>query len=73
MGAGRGVVRLIDAGADEHAVGAKLHHEGGVGGGGDATSGEVHDRQAAQLTRLFERLHRSVEGLRLRRQLFLGE
>ena len=42
----RRVFRLEDAGADEHAVGAQLHHERGVGGRGDAAGGEVDDRQA---------------------------
>src|SRR3954469_16399376 len=43
------VLGLEDAGADEHALGAELHHQCRVGRGGDAAGGEVHDRQAALL------------------------
>ena len=38
-----------DAGADEDGLGAELHHEGGVGGSGDAAGGEVGDGQLAGL------------------------
>ena len=34
-----------DARADEHGLGAKLHHQRGVGGSGDASGGEVRHRQ----------------------------
>ena len=36
-----------DAGADEDGLGAELHHEGGVGGSGDAAGGEVGHGQLA--------------------------
>ena len=38
-----------DAGAYEDGLGAELHHEGGVGRGGDAAGGEVGDGQLAGL------------------------
>ena len=41
------VARLEDARADEHALGAELHHHRRVGRGGDAAGGEQHDRQLA--------------------------
>lgn len=43
-----GVARLEDAGADEDAVAAQLHHQRRVRGGGHAASREVDHRQAAQ-------------------------
>ena len=48
---GAGSSRLEDARADEHAVGAELHHERGVGGRGDAAGGEVDDRAACRSRR----------------------
>ena len=48
---------LEDAAADEDAVAAQLHHEGGVSGGRHAAGGEVDDGQAAQLGRLLEQGH----------------
>ena len=44
-----GSPRLEDARADEHAVGAELHHQRGVGRRGDAAGGEEDDRQPAGL------------------------
>lgn len=49
-----GVAALEDAGADEDAVAAELHHEGGVGGGGDAAGGELDDGEAAELLGLHD-------------------
>ena len=45
----RGVVALEDARADEHRLGAELHHERGVGRGGDAAGAEQRHRQLAGL------------------------
>jgi hypothetical protein len=44
-----GVVDLEDAKADEDTVTSKLHHERGIGQGGDSPRGEMNDREAAQL------------------------
>lgn len=52
LGALRRVAGLEDPAPHEDAVAAELHHEGGVGGGGDAAGGEVDDGEAAQLGRL---------------------
>jgi len=56
-----GVVGLEDATPDKHAVHAKLHHEGSVGGCGDAAGGEVHNGELAGrgdlLDELVRRLH----------------
>src|SRR5918994_2289188 len=43
------VPALEDAAADEHAVGAELHHERGIGRGRYAASREQHDRETAVL------------------------
>ena len=45
------VAGLEDARADEHALGAELHHHRGVGRGGDAAGGEQHDRAACRSRR----------------------
>ena len=48
---GRGALRVLgleDARADEDALGAQLHHQRGVGRGGDAAGGEVHHGQLAR-------------------------
>ena len=45
----RGALLHEDAGADEDGLGAELHHQGGVGGGGDAAGGEVGHGQLAGL------------------------
>ena len=37
---------LEDTGTDEDAVASELHHESGVGGGGNATGGKVDDGKA---------------------------
>ena len=56
LGAGLGVLRLEDAGPDKDAVHAELHHDGGVGGGGDATGGEVDDGELAVLGDILDEL-----------------
>src|SRR4051794_39431504 len=42
-----GILRLEDARADEHALGAELHHQRCVGRSGDAAGREVDDGQLA--------------------------
>ena len=42
------VTALEDAGSDEDAFGAELHHQRGVGRRCNATGGEVDDRQLAR-------------------------
>ena len=46
-GALRRIAGLEDSRADEHALGAELHHHRGVGRGGDAARGEQRDGQLA--------------------------
>src|ERR1700716_1709840 len=46
VGEGGGIFHE-DAAADEDGFGAELHDEGGVGGGGDASSGEIGDGELA--------------------------
>src|SRR5215212_5919572 len=65
------VPALEDAAADEHAVGAKLHHERGVGRGGYAAGRKQHDRQTTVLRNPAHQLVRGAEVLGLRHQLFL--
>ena len=43
------IARFEDARTDEDAVATQLHHECGIGGGGDATGGEVDDGEAFEL------------------------
>src|SRR6478735_6761433 len=62
LGALGRVAGLEDAGADEDALGAELHHHGGVGGGRDAAGGEEHDGELAGLGDLLDEL---VGGLQL--------
>ncbi|WVY93997.1 hypothetical protein V8G54_033085 [Vigna mungo] len=50
------VTALEDAGADEDAIAAKLHHEGGIGRSGDATCCEVDDGKAAKLLGLHDKV-----------------
>lgn len=54
LGALGRVARLEDAAADEDAVAAELHHEGGVGRRGHTAGRKVDYRQPAQLGRLLE-------------------
>lgn len=51
-----GVTALEDAGANEDAIAAELHHEGRVGGGSDATCGKVDDGEAAELLGLHDKV-----------------
>ena len=51
-----GLPDLEDAGADEDALGAELHHHRGVGRGGDAAGREEHDRELAGLGDLLDEL-----------------
>ena len=69
----RGVAGLEDAGADEDALGAELHHHRGVGRGGDAAGGEQHDRQLAELGDLAHQLERRLQLLGGDVQLVVGE
>ena len=52
VGAQGGIAGLEDAAADKDSIHPQLHHQRGVGRGGDATGGKVDHRQAAQLRRL---------------------
>ena len=61
LGPGGGVARLEDAGADEDAVGAQLHHQRGVSGCGDAAGGEVDDGQLARSCDFDDQLERRAE------------
>ena len=72
VGAAGRVAGLEDAGADEHAVCAQLHHQRGVGGGGDAASGEIDHRQAALLTSLLEQVEGDAEVAGFHYQLVVG-
>ena len=72
-GAQRRVAGLEDARADEHALGAELHHHRGVGGGGDAAGGEQHDRQLAQPGDLGDEVVRRAQLLGGHEQLGLVE
>src|SRR5690606_27160678 len=60
--AGR-IVRLEDPRADEDGLGAELHHERSVGGGGDATGAEQRDGQLAGLGDLLNERQRGLEPL----------
>ncbi|PUZ68123.1 hypothetical protein GQ55_2G000300 [Panicum hallii var. hallii] len=62
-GAARRVAALEDAGADEDAVAAELHHERGVGGRGDSPRGELDDGEAAQLLGLHDEVVRRGDAL----------
>ena len=67
------VAGLEDAGADEHALGAELHHHRRVGRGGDAAGGEQHDRQLAGSARPRDQLVRRLQLLGRDVQLVLGQ
>src|SRR3954452_16444217 len=57
------ILGLEDARADEHALGAELHHQRGVGGGGDAAGGEVHDWELACFRDLADDVERGAQLL----------
>src|SRR3954447_24802601 len=59
----RRVARLEDAAADEHALGAELHHQRGVRGRRDAAGGEQHDRELALLCDLLDQVVRRLQLL----------
>lgn len=71
LGALAGISGLEDAGADEDAVAAQLHHERGVGGRGNTTRSEVDDGQAALLGRFAQQLVRAAQLAGVRAQLSL--
>ena len=58
------VARLEDARAHEHALGAQLHHEGGVGRRGHAAGCEVHHRKRTGLVHIPQQLHGHLQLLR---------
>ena len=57
------VVALEDAAADEHRLRAELHHERGVGRGGDAARAEQRDRELAALGDLLHEVDRRAQLL----------
>src|SRR3954449_2229679 len=62
LGARRRILGLEDAGADEVALGAELHHQRGVGRGRDAAGAEEDD---GQLARTGDLAHEVERGLQL--------
>ena len=72
LGPPRRVAALEDAGANKHAVDAKLHHQRRVGRGGQTTGGEVDHRQAAKFPRLLHQLIGRADLLGKGHQLFFG-
>ena len=58
-----GVVALEDTGSDEDTVASELHHERGVGGGGDSSSRKVDDRETLQAGSLLEQVEGSLNVL----------
>src|SRR5688572_21010920 len=68
-GADRGLGGLEDARADEHALGAELHHQRRVGRGGDAAGAEQHDRELAVARDLADQVKRRLVLLGGRREL----
>src|SRR2546428_5886942 len=67
----RGITRLEDAGSDEVALGAELHHQRGVGRRRDAAGAEEHDGQLLLLRDALHELdrHAVLLGLLLQRGL----
>ncbi|GMH84183.1 hypothetical protein TL16_g09842, partial [Triparma laevis f. inornata] len=63
---------LEDSGAHEDSVHAELHHEGGVGGGGNASGGEVHDGKLSSLSDLLHEVVRSLHLLGGDEELIIG-
>ena len=59
-----GIGGLEDPRAHEVALGAELHHQRGVGRGGDAAGAEQHDGQPALLGHVAHQLERRLELLR---------
>lgn len=56
LGALSSITTLENTRANEDTVATHLHHEGGVSGSGNATSGKVHYRQTLELNGLFQEL-----------------
>ena len=56
LGTGLGVLGFEDSRADEDTVHTELHHEGGIGGGGNTTGGEVDDGELAVLGNVLDEL-----------------
>ena len=63
---------LEDAGADEVALGAELHRQRRVGGGGDAAGAEQRHRQPAGAATSLDDLERRLQLLGLGRELLGG-
>ena len=63
MAAARLVAGLEDAGANEHALGTQVHHQGCVSGGGHAAGGEVDHGQTAVLLDIAQQLHGDLQLL----------
>ena len=59
----RRITRLEDAGADEHTVGAELHHQRSIGRGCDPAGGEQDDRKLARLRTLTHELEGARSSL----------
>ncbi len=68
-----GVTGLEDTRADEHALGAQLHHHGSIGGGGDATGREQHDGEATLAGNLGDELVGGLQFLGRDVELILGQ
>mmetsp|Transcript_9999 Transcript_9999/g.30690 ORF Transcript_9999/g.30690 Transcript_9999/m.30690 type:complete len:344 (-) Transcript_9999:7-1038(-) len=58
-----GVGRLEDAGANEDAIHAKLHEQGGISGGGNTAGGKVDNGESSNLGCLLEQMERSLNLL----------
>src|SRR5512132_4248362 len=59
-----GILALEDPGADEVALGAELHHQRGIGRGGDPARAEERDRQPAALGDVLSHVERRPVLLR---------
>lgn len=67
------IVRLEDAAADEDSVHTELHHERGIGWGGNTASGEVDNGELAMVSDPLDQIVRSLHLLRSDKELVLGE
>ena len=56
LGTGLGVLGLEDSRTDEDTVHTELHHEGGIGGGGNTTGSEVDNGELAVLGNVLDEL-----------------
>lgn len=66
------IARLENTRANKDTIAAQLHHQRSIGRGGNTTSGEVNDRQTAELSSLANKLVRSLDLTGERAQLRLG-